>query len=68
MTVPKPGEQLVIKSLGKDAKLLEKTVGNVTLLGSAAKIVWTQEADGLHLKCPEEMPFSYSVVFKIATH
>ena len=65
MTVPEPGKQLKIKSLGKDSKNLDKPVKNVKLLGHIGKLTWKQEADGLVITCPVEMPFATAVVFKI---
>ncbi len=65
MTVPAPGTQLKIKSLGSDAKYLGKPVKTVTLLGYDGKLKWKLETDGLEITCPDEMPFATSVVFKI---
>ena len=65
MTVPQPGAQLKIKSLGTGAGQLDKAVKNVELLGYNGKLKWKQEADGLVINCPKEMPFTTSVVFKI---
>jgi alpha-L-fucosidase len=65
MTVPAPGTQLKITSLGKEASKLSQPVKSVKLLGSDAALDWKQEADGLVIKCPAEMPFATSVVFKI---
>jgi alpha-L-fucosidase len=65
MTVPEVGTQLKIKSLGKDAKNLDKQVKSVKLLGYEGKLKWTQETDALVITCPAEMPFATSVVFKI---
>lgn len=65
MTVPEPGKPLKIKSLGKDSKNLDKPVKSVKLLGHEGKLTWKQEADGLLITCPAEMPFATAVVFKI---
>ena len=65
MTVPEPGKQLKIKSLGKDSENLDKPVKSVKLLGHEGKLNWKQEADGLVITCPVEMPFATAVVFKI---
>jgi hypothetical protein len=66
MTVPAPGAQLKITSLGTDAKLLAGTIRSVTLLGCTEKLVWSQQADGLVIARPEQMPFQTAVCFKIA--
>ena len=65
MTVPAPGTRLKIKSLGTDAKYLGQPVKSVKLLGHDGALQWKQEADGLAITCPTEMPFATSVVFKI---
>lgn len=65
MNVPESGAQIKIKSLGIDAKLLKKKVKTVKLLGYNGKLKWQQNADGLAITCPAEMPFATSVVFKI---
>lgn len=65
MTVPEPGKQLKIKSLGNDSKNLDKPVKRVKLLGHEGKLTWKQEADGLAITCPAEMQFATAVVFKI---
>ena len=65
MNVPAPGAQLKINSLGTDAKKLGQPVKSVKLLGHEGALQWKQEADGLSITCPTEMPFATSVVFKI---
>jgi alpha-L-fucosidase len=65
MTVPQPGAQLKIKSLGGDSGQLDKEVRSVELLGYNGKLQWKHEANGLVITCPNEMPFATAVVFKI---
>lgn len=65
MTVPAAGAQLKIKSLGTEAKYLDRPVKSVKLLGYSGKLNWKQEADGLVITCPSKMPFETSVVFKV---
>jgi alpha-L-fucosidase len=65
MTVPSPGIQLKIKSLGSDKKYWSQPVKTVKLLGHDGELQWRQEADGLAIICPAEMPFETSIVFKI---
>jgi len=65
MNVPAPGTQVKIKSIGTDAKLLDKPVKNVALLGYDGKLTWKQEADGLTITYPAQMPFATSIVFRI---
>jgi hypothetical protein len=52
--------------LGTAAKLLNRPVGSITLLGSNEKVVWTQAADALTVKGPEKMPNDKAIVFKIS--
>jgi alpha-L-fucosidase len=63
MTVPAPGATLSIKSLGTGAGLM--TVRSVALLGCKGGVVWKQEAEGLTIRCPGEMPFGIAVGFKV---
>jgi alpha-L-fucosidase len=65
MTVPAPGSTLSIKSLGTAAGLLMEPVKSVTLLGGTAPVQWKQEAEGLTIQCPAEMPLSIAVGFKV---
>ncbi len=65
MNVPAPGTQVKIKSLGTDVKLLDKTIKSVKLLGYKGKLQWKQEADGLSITCPTQIPFATSIVFKV---
>jgi len=65
MNVPASEALVKIKSLGKDAGNFEKAVKSVQLLGYEGKLNWKQEADGLAITCPKEMPYATSVVFKI---
>jgi alpha-L-fucosidase len=66
MMVPKPGATLKIHSLGTDANLLGKPVSSVSLVGyQGTGLTWRQEADGLVIVCPPEMPFATAVAFNI---
>ncbi len=42
-------------------------VGSVSLLGSDAKIAWSQDADGLKLELPPQAPGMHAFSFRIAT-
>jgi alpha-L-fucosidase len=61
-----PKMDLRVKSLGAAAKLLNRPIGSITLLGSNEKVVWTQAADALTVKAPEKMPNDKAIVFKIS--
>jgi len=65
MNVPAPHTTIKIKSLGKDAKYLNKTIKTVELLGYDGKLKWKQEADGLTITYPEKVSLVTSIVFKI---
>ena len=65
MTVPAPGAELTIKSLGTDAAMLAKPVKTIQLLGYKGKLKWKQTPGGLVITCPAKMPFETAVVFKV---
>lgn len=56
-----PEGAITVASMPKDAK-----VSNVSLLGSSQKITWKQDADGLHIEMPIELPSFATLVFKVA--
>jgi alpha-L-fucosidase len=60
-----PEKDLQIKSLGTAAKLLDKSIGNITLLGNDEKVEWTQTADALTIKAPAKSPNGIAIVYKI---
>jgi alpha-L-fucosidase len=61
-----PTNGVSIKSLGKSAKLFEKSVGKVELLGSREKIKWQQTDEALVITQPKSLPNDFAVVFKIS--
>ena len=61
-----PKKDLQIKSLGTAAKLLEKEIQGIQLLGSDEKVQWSQTADLLTIKAPEKSPNEMAIVFKIS--
>jgi alpha-L-fucosidase len=63
-----PTNAVNIKSLGTSAKLLDKKIGGVRLLGSDEKIHWTQTSDALVIQPPEKKPNDFAIVFKITPH
>ena len=65
MAVPKAGEVLKIRALGKAAGLLDKPVKSVTLLGAGKAPQWKQEPEALLIACPPKMDFAHGVVFRI---
>jgi alpha-L-fucosidase len=65
LTVPAPGTELKIQSLGLDAKLAAGPVKSVALLGSSEKIEWHQDAGALVIRCPASMPFQHAIGFRV---
>jgi len=63
-----PTNAVSIKSLGSNAKLLEKPVSQVTLLGSDTKLQWSQTPDALVIEKPQKQLGETATVFKITTH
>jgi alpha-L-fucosidase len=61
-----PKQDIAIKSLGTAAKLLDKNIGNITLLGSDEKVEWTQTDAALTIKTPAKSPNDIAIVFKLA--
>ena len=53
LETPKAGDVVKIVSMGKKAALLKAPVTEVTLLGSAEKLKWTQEEEALVIHYPE---------------
>ena len=64
MTVPKAGETLRIRSLGRDAKLLDRPIAAVGLVGGG-EVRWEQSAAALAIDCPSAMPFKHAVGFRV---
>jgi alpha-L-fucosidase len=65
LTVPAPGTELKITSLGSQGNRLKTPVKSVSLLGSNASLNWSQGADALRITCPAAMPFQTAVAFRI---
>jgi alpha-L-fucosidase len=62
-----PTNAVAIKSLGKSAGLLDKSIGKIQLLGSREKIKWSQTAEALTIEAPKNKPSDIAIVFKITT-
>jgi alpha-L-fucosidase len=60
-----PKKDLQIKSLGEAAKLLEKPISSISLLGSTDKVEWSRTADGLTISAPAKSPNDIAIVYKI---
>jgi alpha-L-fucosidase len=66
LAVPKPGDIVRIRSLGRDARLLDSPIEKVTLLGHTGKLRWNQKSDGLEITYPD-MAAKTAIVFRVAT-
>ncbi len=60
-----PTNAVTIKSLGTNAKLIEKRISKITMLGSGENLQWSQSADALVIETPQSQPSDIAVVFKI---
>jgi alpha-L-fucosidase len=61
-----PDADIKLSSLGKNAKLTEKDIASVSMLGSKEKIKWKQEDDALTITKPANFPAWKVHGFKIA--
>jgi alpha-L-fucosidase len=63
---PQDGNEIVIKSLNTNDKLLARNeIANITLLGSDAKLTWQHDAQGLKITLPPQKPGDHAFVYKI---
>jgi alpha-L-fucosidase len=60
-----PKKDLQIKSLGAAAKLLDKKIGSITLMGSDEKVIWSQADEALTIKAPAKSPNDIAMVYKL---
>jgi len=56
---------VTIESLGENSVLLDKTIVDVTLIGSAAELDWSINGQGLHVTLPIEKPCEHAFVLAI---
>jgi alpha-L-fucosidase len=61
----KPAGEIRITSLGRNAKLSDKAVTSVQLLGSKAKVEWKVEDDALVIKTPANLTASPATGIKV---
>ncbi|MFB3779123.1 MAG: alpha-L-fucosidase [Bryobacteraceae bacterium] len=61
----KPAAEIRITSLGRNAKLADKAVASVQLLGSRAKLDWRVEDDALVIKTPPGLAESPATTLKV---
>jgi alpha-L-fucosidase len=60
-----PTNTVTIKSLGTSARLLEKPISMITLLGSNQAPKWSQTAEALTIDAPQNQPSDIAIVFSI---
>jgi len=60
-----PGEQAVIRALGKSLGFATRDRLEVRLLGHDGVLPWTRDDDGLKIKLPAAPPCDHAVAFKI---
>lgn len=61
----KPGREMRIASLGRDARLTEKPIAAVELLVGGRAATWRQDADALVVALPENLPASLATGMRI---
>jgi len=61
-----PQEDIVIKSLGRNAGLLDKKIKSVKLLGSSEELVWEASDDFVKIEVPQNMPCDHAIVFRFS--
>jgi alpha-L-fucosidase len=65
ITLGVPVSEIRIKSLGLNAKISDKAVKTVRLLGSDKPLTWSQEPDALVIKVPTQLPTQHATAFQI---
>lgn len=60
-----PTRELRVKSLGNAARLLDRPIESIVMLGSGEKLEWKQGDDGLSISAPHSTPSPEALVYKI---
>lgn len=60
-----PKKDMEFTSLGTAAKLLDRSIGSITLLGNAEKVQWSQTSAAVTVKKPGMIPDPSAIVYKI---
>ena len=60
-----PVGEVRIKSLGRAAKIEDRPVQSIRLLGSDTKLTWSQELGALVIKLPAQLPTAHAVAFQV---
>jgi alpha-L-fucosidase len=62
--VPQSG--IHVQSFGKAARLWDRKISNLRILGSEEKAVWSMDAAGLHIRRPRRQPNPYTLAFELS--
>ena len=65
LTVPEPGAEIRVASLGKSAGLMDEEPKTVELLGSDAQVEWSRDEDAMTIVLPETTNLSHAIGFRI---
>jgi alpha-L-fucosidase len=65
MAVPKAGETLRIRALGKSAALLERPITKVGILGVEQAPEWRQQDDALEVVYPSDAALPFAIVLRV---
>ena len=57
--------KLTIKTLAAGSPVYRREIAGITLLGSAAKLIWRRDQNGLTIDLPPEKPCDYALAFRI---
>jgi alpha-L-fucosidase len=60
-----PTRELRIQSLGNRARLLDRPIDSIALLGSGEKIEWKQGDEALSISAPHNAPSPEALVYKM---
>jgi alpha-L-fucosidase len=60
-----PTQELRVKWLGKAARLLDRPIDSIVLLGSAETLAWKQADDALSISAPHATPSPEALVYKM---
>jgi alpha-L-fucosidase len=60
-----PGKEAVIKSLGTGSTVPADMIANISMLGAAETLSWSQSEAGLTIKTPLDKPCQHAYAFKI---
>jgi alpha-L-fucosidase len=60
-----PAKELRVQSLGKTARLLDRPIESIAMLGSTEKLEWKQGDDALSIAAPHATPSPEALVYKM---